>query len=87
MPTTMTLIPRQREAAIRALADSGTTRVWNLMVDVIAQSGRYPPNVSATVPNPLAQFVVEGERRYWLHVAIDRLTGKVLDKQVELVEE
>jgi hypothetical protein len=23
----------------------------------------------------LANFVVEGEKRYWLHIAIDRFTG------------
>jgi hypothetical protein len=31
--------------------------------------------------------VVEGERRYWLHVAIDRYTGQVVDKQLEVVNE
>ena len=80
LPTS--LIPRQREAAIRALADAGTTRIWNLLIDVVAQSGRYPANATA-----LSKFVVEGEKRYWFHVAIDRVTGKVIDKQLELVEE
>ena len=32
-------------------------------------------------------FVVDGEQRYWVHVAIDRMTGQVLDKQVEVVKE
>jgi hypothetical protein len=40
------------------------------MIDVIAQSGRYPPNATT-----LANFMVEGEKRYWLHVAIDRFTS------------
>ena len=80
--TTVAFIPRQRESAIRALADVGTTRVWNLMIDVVAQSGRYP--VSA---QNFSNFVVEGEKRYWLHIAIDRLTGKVLDQQLEIVTE
>jgi Tfp pilus assembly protein PilX len=71
-----------REAPVRALAASGQTRVWNLLIDVIAQTGKYPP--SAVTPN---QFVVEGEQRYWVHVAIDRLTGQVIDKQVEVVKE
>jgi hypothetical protein len=30
---------------------------------------------------------VEGEKRYWLHVAIDRFTGQVIDKQIEVVNE
>jgi hypothetical protein len=52
------------------------------MLDVIAQSGRYPPNA-----NSLAGFIVEGEQRYWVHVAIDRFTGVVLEKQIEVVNE
>ena len=76
------LIQRFREAPVRALAACGQTRVWNLMVDVIAQTGRYLQNASS--PD---KFVVEGEKRYWVHVAIDRLTGKVIDKQIEAVTE
>ncbi len=75
-------IQRYRESAIRALSAAGTTRVWNLMIDVIAQTGRFPASASS-----LANFNVEGERRYWVHVAIDRYTGKVLDEQVEEVKE
>ncbi len=52
------------------------------MIDVIAQSGRYPANAES-----LANFVVEGEKRYWLHVAIDRFTGEVIDQQLEAVFE
>jgi hypothetical protein len=74
--------PRYNEATMRALSNSTTTRVWNLMIDVIAQTGRFP----STAAN-LASFSVEGERRYWVHVAIDRYTGKVLDEQVEEVKE
>lgn len=82
MGTQVALIPRQREAVVRALADAGGARIWNLMIDVVAQSGRYPPSAQS-----LANFVVEGEKRYWLHIAIDRLTGNVLDRQLELVTE
>jgi len=35
----------------------------------------------------LDQFLVTGERRYWLHIAIDRYTGQVVDKQIEIVQE
>jgi hypothetical protein len=72
----------QREAMLRALADSGGTRTWNLLIDVIAQSGRYRPGATG-----LSDFIVEGEKRYWLHVAIDRFTGETVDTQLEPVFE
>jgi hypothetical protein len=77
-----TRVERFRNAPIRALANAGTTRVWNLMIDVIAQTGRFPSSATG-----LANFNVEGERRYWVHVAIDRYTGRVLDEQIEEVKE
>jgi len=49
---------------------------------LIAQSGRYAPGET-----DLKSFVVEGEQRYWVHVAIDRLTGEVIAKQIEAVNE
>jgi len=77
-----------REAIVRALSDSGQTRTWNLMIDVVAQSGKYPPTVTANpVAADLPKFIVEGEKRYWLHVAIDRFTGEVIDQQLEAVYE
>jgi hypothetical protein len=72
----------RREAVARSIASCGQTRTWNLMIDVIAQSGRYPTTATA-----LANFVVEGEKRYWLHIAIDRFTGEVIDQQLEAVYE
>ncbi len=75
-------IKMQREAFIRALGDVTQTRTWNLMIDLIAQSGRYSATATA-----LSQFTVESERRYWLHVAIDRFTGKVIDQRIEVVTE
>jgi hypothetical protein len=78
-----------RESVIRAFSDAGQTRTWNLMIDVVAQSGRYPPNAGSgpNTANPLANFMVEGEQHYWVHVAIDRFTGQVIDKQIEVVNE
>jgi hypothetical protein len=75
----------EQESIARALAEVGQTRTWGLMIDLIAQSGKYPPN--ATVPADLPKFVVRAEKRYWLHVAIDRFTGKVIDQQLEEVFE
>lgn len=77
-----TLPKTQREALARALGEGTQTRTWNLMIDVIGQSGRYPPGA-----NNLANFIVEGEQHYWVHVAIDRFTGEVIDRQVEVVNE
>ncbi len=71
-----------RKTVVRALAELAQTRTWNLMIDVVAQSGRYP--VGATNLN---QFTVQGEKRYWLHIAIDRFTGEVIDQQLEAVYE
>jgi hypothetical protein len=76
------LVKAQREAVTRALASVAQTRTWNLMIDVIAQSGRYPAGET-----DLKRFTVEGEQRYWVHVAIDRFTGEVIDRQVEVVKE
>jgi hypothetical protein len=80
--SSMTNIQRFREAAIRPLAAAGSTRVWNVMIDLVAQAGRYPQRTTN-----FANFVVDGEQRYWVHISIDRLTGEVLDKQVEVVKE
>jgi hypothetical protein len=79
--TTMVVQP-YREATVRALSGASQTRIWNLMIDVIAQTGRYP-----TTATNISSFMVEGEQRYWVHLAIDRLTGQVIDKQVEVVKE
>jgi hypothetical protein len=79
---TISYIQRFREAPIRALAASGQTRVWNLLIDVVAQTGRYPESAA-----DLSKFVVEGEQHYWVHVAIDRYTGQIIDKQIEVVKE
>jgi hypothetical protein len=58
-----------KKAVARALAEMGQTRTWNLLIDVIAQTGKYKPNAQDLTGS---NFVVEGEKRYWLHVAIGR---------------
>lgn len=75
-------IKRRRECIMRALVDSGNTRTWNLMVDIVAQTGRYATNATS-----LDKFIVEGETRYWMHLAIDRYTGQVVAKLLEPVSE
>jgi hypothetical protein len=57
----------QKQSIARALAEVGQTRTWNLFIDVIAQTGHYGPNAQN-----LTDFIPEGEKRYWLHIALGR---------------
>lgn len=68
----------RRVSLVRALADNAEPRVWNLLIDITAQSGRISPNTT-----DLEDFVVEGSVRQWIFVAIDRMTGKILDQRLE----
>jgi hypothetical protein len=72
----------RKQTIARALADTGQTRTWNVMIDVIAQTGHYGPNAQN-----LTDFISEGEKRYWLHIALDRDDGTVLGSQLEEVIE
>jgi len=74
-----------KETIARALAEVGQARTWNLMIDVIAQTGKYAPG-TLTV-NDSTKFIVQGEKRYWLHIALDRDDGTVLGTQLEEVIE
>jgi len=76
-------VKARREVVARAVSSVAQSRVWNLVIDVVAQTGRYKPNATSLQND----FVVEGEQHYWVHVAIDRFTGEVLDKQIEVVNE
>ncbi len=73
----------QRESIARALGEVGQTRTWNLLIDVIAQTGHFKPSANSLQND----FIVEGEEHDWVHVAIDRFTGQVIDRQVEVVKE
>jgi hypothetical protein len=64
------LITRKQGRRSRALVEVGQTRTWNLFIDVIAQTDRYAPD--ATNITQAAKFNVEGEKRYWLHIALGR---------------
>jgi hypothetical protein len=75
-------VKTQREVVGRAVSSVSQTRTWNLLIDVIAQSGRFGPEET-----DLKKLIVEGEQRYWVHVAIDRFTGQVIDRQIEPVKE
>lgn len=80
----------EKETIARALAEVGQTRAWNLFIDVIAQTGRYAPRTISV--RQAEKFTVEGEKRYWLHIALGRDlnadgTVDVLGTQLEEVLE
>lgn len=50
-------------------------------MDVVAQTGSFRGGTTAS------DFLVESERRYWIHIAIDRYTGRVVDQQIEPIFE
>lgn len=72
----------EKEALIRALAPISEPGTWNVCIDLIAQTGRFPPNAAN-----LRDFVVQGEARFWVFAAIDRATGTVIDTQFEIINE
>jgi len=71
------------EAPVRSLSSVVQTRTWNLLIDVVAQVGTYPPGATPAA----GSFIVQGEKRYWLSIAIDRYTGQIVDQQLESVNE
>jgi hypothetical protein len=73
---------RELESLARGLADVSSTRSWTVMIDLVAQSGRLVPNADG-----LDDFAIRGEKRYWVHLVIDRFTGKTLARQIEPVFE
>lgn len=73
---------RQREVLTRAFGDAINVRTWNLLIDLVAQSGKI-----GTSGASLGDFAMRAERRIWAQVAIDRVTGEVVDIQVETVNE
>ena len=76
-------VKARREVVARVVSSVAQTRTWNFVIDVVAQSGRFKPNAGSLQND----FIVEGEQHYWVHVAIDRFTGRVIDKQIEVVNE
>ena len=77
---------KAKQTIARALAETGQARTWNLMIDVIAQTGQYRRRMPSRTLT-LAISLSEGEKRYWLHIALDRDSGTVLGTQLEEVFE
>jgi hypothetical protein len=74
-------IKTRRESIVRALADVGNARTWNVLVDVVAQSGEFVGGTSTS------DFMVGGESRTWSSVAIDRYLGQPVAAETEVVNE
>jgi hypothetical protein len=72
----------ERESAIRTLAAIGQVRTWNLLLDLVVQTGRFGLQAQSA-----ADFIPKSERRYWIHLALDRFTGEVVAKHMERVDE
>jgi hypothetical protein len=81
-PLASDLIKTRREAALRVLVEMGTTRTWNFLIDLVAQTGRFN-STSKTG----SDFLVQSEERVWIHVSIDRMTGEILEIRKENVNE
>jgi len=77
-------IKYHREAVVRSLADSTESRTWNILIDVVAQSGQC---LAGTAAPSAANFIVQGETHRWISVSIDRYTGQVIDQQIETINE
>ena len=69
-------IKHRREGLVRGLVDSVQTRTWNLMIDLHSELGQEKED------NP---FATQLHRHHWIHLAIDRFSGKVIDIQLEEV--
>ncbi len=76
-------VKSRREVVSRSLAAVGRTRNWGLLIDIVAQSGRFSAN-----PSPSATtFIVEGESRKWISASLDRFTATPVSIQQENVSE
>src|SRR5205809_1140751 len=82
-PFNTALTQDKQDTFARALSETTQTRTWGLLIDVVAQTGHYKPNATSLQND----FVVEGEKHYWLHVAIDRFDGTIVGQQLEEVTE
>ena len=72
---------------------TGRQQLINFLVSNVAQGTTEQAELQDAMMYPavpgtgLSNFIVEGERRFWVHVAIDRTTGQVIDENIEPVNE
>ncbi len=81
LTTSVYVAKAAREAPLRALAEVSDFRTWRVLVDLVAQAGKLNGGTNAN------NFIVEGEHRYWVSLAIDRYTGKVIASNIERITE
>gem|GEM_PF-3002325 len=74
------VVTARKHVVARALTDNVTTRSWNFTIDLVVEEGSLSRNAES-----LADFITQGSRRYWVHLSLDRLTGQILDRQIEQV--
>ncbi|MEO8206984.1 MAG: hypothetical protein ABI615_12455, partial [Chthoniobacterales bacterium] len=78
----------EREAVARAIATQDDQRTYNFMIDLIYQMGQTKTTSEGDADNaPVYKFIATAERHVWIHVAIDRVTGQVVGKEIEWVQE
>lgn len=80
LTTEMAGSKQRQEVLVRALGTAGQTRTWNYFIDIISQTGRMSPLGSTDLA---LNFIPQGETRLWVHIAIDRFTGKVVSSHME----
>ena len=75
--TASTLVPALQLRDVRK--SFGKTEIIR-GTDLVVQSGGFPRNAAS-----LNEFVRESEVRLWVFVAIDRLSGEILEQQTEWI--
>ncbi len=69
-----------REAVVRQIAEVGQSSTVNLMLDLVVEDGK-----TQIKPQKSPEFIAQGRKRYWVAVAMDRLTYQIVDMQIEEV--
>ncbi|MES2308464.1 MAG: type II secretion system protein [Verrucomicrobiota bacterium] len=69
-----------RESVIRQIAEVGQSSTVNFMMDLVVEDGK-----SRKGSNQKVEFKAQGRRRYWVFVAIDRMTYEIIDMKIEEV--
>lgn len=69
---------QRREAIVRALSEVVDFRVRTFLIDIVYQKGLLKKDAKSW-----ADFNDQSQDRFWAHVSIDIVTGKVIDCQIE----
>ena len=69
-----------REGIVRQIAEVGQSSTLNLLMDLVVEEGK-----TVEVSPSKTKFIAGGRVHYWVSLAIDRLTYKIIDIEVEEV--